>query len=127
MADTRATVSLSPQAGAVAGQIKDTYGFGDIMDVVRFGAAVALAHHVDPAGGRNPGPATGTWNLGSLDRDGELRELVRALYPEVDQDPAIVLEALMDRGLILLGELVSAGDEGTLLSLVERARATVSS
>lgn len=121
MAETRATVSLSPVAGAVAAEIRDRYHFSDVMEVVRFGAAVAMAHEVRPSGGRTPGPATGTWNLGSLDRDGELRALVEALYPELDEDPAVTLETLMDKGLILLGDLVRKSDVPTIVSLVERA------
>lgn len=123
MADTRATVSLSPDAGAVATEIKERYHFPDIMEVVRLGAAVAMAREVSPQGGRTAGPATGTWNLGSLDRDGELRALIQALYPDLDEDPAVTLETLMDRGLILLGDLMSNGDEATIVTLVEKGRA----
>ena len=121
MADTRATVSLSPDAGAAASEIKERFHFADVMEVARLGAAVAMAHELSPTGGRNPGPATGTWNLGSLDRDGELRALISALYPEVTEDPAIALETLMDHGVLLLAELVSQGGEATILSLVEQA------
>jgi len=121
MADTRATVSLSPKAGAIATEIKDRYHFPDTMEVARFGAAVAMAHELEPLGGRTGGPATGTWNLGSLDRDGELRALIQALYPELDEDPAVTLETMMDKGLILLGDLISKGDEAAIVSLVEKA------
>jgi hypothetical protein len=123
MADTRATVSLSPEAGTIAIEIKERFKFADVMEVAAFGAAVAIAQELTPTGGRKPGPARGTWNLGSLDRDGELRALVSALYPDIEGDPAIALETLMDKGLLLLGQLVSAGDQETITTLVLRAGA----
>jgi hypothetical protein len=122
MPDSRATVSISPTAAAVAADVREHYHFSDIMDVVRFGAAVAMAHKISPVGGRTPGPATGTWNLGSLDRDSELRSVIQALYPGAGEDPAVMLETLMDRGLILLGQMVKQGEHETLAALVARVR-----
>jgi hypothetical protein len=122
MPETRATVSLSPEAGAIASEIRERYRFTDLMDVARFGVAVAVAHQISPDGGRTPGPASGTWNLGSLDRDSELRNLIKVLYPDQAQDPSLALETLMDKGLILLGKLIKSNHEPTLMSLVEHSR-----
>jgi hypothetical protein len=101
--------------------VKERFGFADLMDVARFGAAVAMARGLS-ASGRPPGAAVNTWNLGSVDRDGELRALVGALYPDIDDDPGVVLETLMNRGLELLGDLLDADDEPTLISLVQTSR-----
>jgi hypothetical protein len=82
---------------------------------MRLGLAYALRCELptepDPAIGR-PGDGQ-TVNVGSFDPNGEIRALIRALYPDT-QDPFGMVQILMSRGLIQLDEDITAGRITTL-------------
>ena len=65
--ETRATIALSADAGAVAQQVRERFGFAELMDVARLGTAVAIANGVTPVGRRQGGPVGGTWSVGNFD------------------------------------------------------------
>jgi hypothetical protein len=119
MPEGRATVSLTQDADAVVTLLMDRFAFAERMDVARLGAAVAVARGLDPSRAGSLGaPGGTTWSLGSLDRDGDLRELVKAMYPDIDEDPGVTLETLINRGLTELGDLLERESADTLAELV---------
>lgn len=123
MAETRATVSLTQDADTIVSLLMERFAFSERMDVARLGAAVAIARGLSPdRTGPLGAPGGTTWSLGSLDRDGDLRELIRVLLPDRDEDPGVTLETLINRGLSELGDLLERGNADTLTELVEACR-----
>lgn len=91
----------------------------DRVDLARIGVAYALRaghslHRPD-----NFGSASGTnLNVGSVDPGGELRDLLRALHPELDDDPYRVMETLMTTGVLAIDKEVSSGAIYSLKTLI---------
>jgi hypothetical protein len=123
MPDGRATVSLTQDGDTIVSLLMERFAFAERMDVARLGAAVAIARGLSPERTGPLGAPGGTWSLGSLDRDGDLRQLISALYPDMDEDPGVTLETLMNRGLAELGDLLERDNAETLAELVESCRA----
>ena len=72
--------------------------FNDQMDAAKLGLALAIRQ------GISPGEATGIdtkWNVGSFDKDGHLRNVVSAIFPNVST-PYRLAEYLINEGLIIL-------------------------
>lgn len=72
--------------------------FGSELDAAKF----AMAHAIK--GGTAAGRADGAdtkWNVGSVDPTGDLRSLLSAFYPAVDE-PYRLMEYLMNEGLAAL-------------------------
>jgi hypothetical protein len=72
--------------------------FSDQMDAAKLGITLAIRR------GIRPGEATGVdtkWNVGSFDKDGHLRDVLRAIYPEIST-PVRLAEYLVNEGLVIL-------------------------
>jgi hypothetical protein len=72
--------------------------FSDQMDAAKLGMTLAIRR------GIHPGEATGVdtkWNVGSFDKDGHLRDVLRAIYPEIST-PIRLAEYLVNEGLVIL-------------------------
>lgn len=93
--------------------------FRDQLDAAKF--AMALAINV----GIEPGTAEGTgtvWNVGSFDPEGELRELMHIIYPDVDA-PYRLVEHLLNIGLEIIGERLAENPYTNLVELMTQAAA----
>lgn len=69
--------------------------FGSELDAAKFAMAHAIKSGAEA--GRADGADT-KWNVGSVDPTGNLRALLAAFYPEVDE-PYRLMEYLMNRGV----------------------------
>ncbi len=69
--------------------------FNSELDAAKFAMAHAIKKGAEP--GRVDGIDT-KWNVGSVDADGNLRTLLEAFYPDVNE-PFRLMEFLMNKGL----------------------------
>jgi hypothetical protein len=121
--DTRATsrvnIAFTPAATAAARRLQGRFPFDDLVDVARVGTAYALRANLPLTRAADFGSANGSnFNVGSVDPQGELRDLLLALHPEIQEDPYRVVETLMSLGTIALDEQVAAGEVLSLRDLI---------
>lgn len=69
--------------------------FGSELDAAKFAMAHAIKNGA--LGGRSEGADT-KWNVGSVDPNGNLRDLLAAFYPK-ENEPYRLMEYLMNKGL----------------------------
>jgi hypothetical protein len=104
--------------------LADRFHLPQLVDVARLGAAYALRTGIEVARPDGFGSASGSnFNVGTVDPGGELRDILLALHPEIDEDPYRVLETLMNLGTIALDEKVSAGELLSLKDMIGAPRA----
>jgi hypothetical protein len=117
----RVTISLTSETDAVVGDLCRRFHIKERMDVAKVGFAYGVRVGLVPTAHDRPlGSGTGsTWNVGTLDPGGELRSLVLALYPDSEEDPYLLVEALINRGLVALARGVEADQPVTLTDLSE--------
>ena len=117
---SRINIAFTEDATAAARRLCDLFPFDDLKDVARVGAAYALRAGLPLARPADFGPASGSnFNVGSVDPEGELRDLLAALHPENDEDPYRVIETLMSVGTIRIAAQVDEGEIRTLRDLIE--------
>lgn len=119
MSTSRATIALTAEADAAATEVQDRFSyFKDKMDVAKIGFAWAVARDVIPD--REPGWRIGgtTWAMSSIDRDGQMVQLADALFADRAEDPAVICETLISKGLVLIGQQLRSGKIVTLQDLL---------
>lgn len=117
---TRVNIAFTPAATAAAKRLQDHFHFADLVDVARVGTAYGLRHGLDLTRPTDFGPANGSnFNVGSVDPQGEIRDLILALHPEVDEDPYRVVETLMSVGTIALDAQLASGEVLSLRDLID--------
>jgi len=89
--------------------------FRDQLDVARF--AMALAINSDTSADSPEGAET-VWNVGSFDPDGELRNLISALFPDIDT-PYRHMECLINDGLKIMERHLAESRELDIVSLMK--------
>jgi hypothetical protein len=118
----RATIALTSETNLIVDELCERFAFKERSDAGKFGFAYAIRLGLTPAArGRTAGQAgpTGTtWAVGGFDGDGKLRELVRAILPDSEEDPYVTLESLMNQGLTRVAEALTARRPQTLAELV---------
>lgn len=121
----RATISLTQETNQIVDDLCVRFPLTERMDAAKVGVAFAIRKSLTPSGrDRESGSGTGTtWNVGSFDNDGQLRELVRALNPSTSEDLYVLLEALMNRGLLALRDLLAGRSASSLTELLALADA----
>lgn len=72
--------------------------FNEQIDAAKFAMALAIEEGHDPD---RVNHVETVWNTGSFDPDGEIRDLIKALYPDVDQ-PYLALEYFINQGFRIL-------------------------
>ena len=108
MSEDLKNIRLSRYALEVAEKLVNTGYFDYATTAAKFALAYAIKNHfdeIDPetyiisdSGGSN-------YNIGSLDSDGQLAILIKALYPSTNT-PYVYARALMIFGLTKLGERI---------------------
>jgi len=93
------TIGLAPHTREVMNQIMQTGVFKDQIDAAKFAMALAINANVvaEPIEGRGT-----VWNVGSFDPDGELKNLISALFPNIET-PYRQIEILFNKGLEIIG------------------------
>jgi hypothetical protein len=101
-------IRLSKKANEVADQLVATGCFEYAATAAKFALAYALKNHfneIDPETYPIPDSEGSNYNVGSIDNDGQLAALLRALYPNMNT-PYLYARALMVFGLTKLGERI---------------------
>lgn len=98
MSDDRTTIGLTKENKEVIQELMPY--FNEQLDAAKFAMALSIKeeHDLD----RTTGTET-VWNTGSFDPDGELRDLLSALYPGVEK-PYLAIEYFVNRGLEMLAD-----------------------
>jgi hypothetical protein len=112
---------LSKEANDVAERLVATGKFENVITAAKFALAYALKNHfeefnpenyvVSDSGGNN-------YNIGTVDKDGTLSALLRAIYPDTTT-PYIYARALMVFGLLKIGERIETEGMPTVSALCE--------
>jgi len=120
MADERdrVTVGVTPEGAGNLAALMDTGWFQDEMDAYRLAISIALAEGVDADSVTG---AQTKFNVGTLDRDGRLRQLVTALHDSAK--PYELSERLANAGLQVLRRRI-VDDQMTLTEALGIAAAT---
>ena len=115
----RVNIAFTPAGTDAAKRLQDRFPFEDLIDVARVATAYALREMLPLARPSDFGSANGSnFNVGSVDPKGELRDLLLALHPEIDEDPYRVVETLMSLGAVALDERLAAGEVLSLRDLI---------
>jgi len=108
MPEDLVNLSLSKRASLVADQLFSSGYFSDKISIVKFGLAYAIGHYYgkfDPSTIEQASDNDGlNYNVGSLDGDKSIFELVKCLYPNCVQ-PYRYARGMICFGLDKLGEL----------------------
>lgn len=104
------TFRLSRKANEVAELLVSTGWFDFALTAAKFAMAYALKNHFDeinPATYVMPDNDGNTYNAGSLDSDGQISSMLRAIYPNCNT-PYIYARNLMTFGLLKLGAKIES-------------------
>lgn len=94
----RDSVGLTPESVRIVAKIQELEWFSDGQDIGRFSMAYAIQAGV-PEG--TTSDTDTRWAAGNFDRTGEMRALLRVVYP-MNQAPVKLMEHLVNEGLKLL-------------------------
>lgn len=114
MADKN-TIGPTDENRQIIESLLQTNLFTDMMDIAKFAIAYAIKSGTKPM--ESPSGST-MWNVGSFDRDGQLKLTMQALF-ETDT-PYRAAESLMNSGLKAIGQL-SRKEDADILALFEQA------
>lgn len=113
MAEDLQNVRLSARATAVAEILYSIGYFDDRVAIAKLGFAYAISNYYgrfDPSDMEKSIDSVGiNWNIGTLDGDKSISEIVRALYPDT-ATPYRLARAIMCYGLDKLGERYDRGE-----------------
>ena len=121
MAEDKRTIGVTETADGVLAVMVEQGHFSDGIDAAKF--AMALAINAGANANERDLTVEGTttkWNVGSFDPDSQLRSLIDALYPDVDQ-PYRLLEFLIDDGLHRVSEHMESVGELDVIALLDEA------
>jgi hypothetical protein len=90
------TIGLTDESKSTIEEVKPY--FNEQLDASRFAMALAIEEGLEPGRSKN---ASTVWNVGSFDPDGEYRDLINALYPEVER-PYKTIEYFINEGLTMI-------------------------
>ncbi len=113
-------VHLSKDASAVVARMEATGCFDQKITAAKFALAYAIKNHfdeIDPERYALPDSEGSNFGIGTLDPDGQLSTLLRALYPGTDT-PYLYARALMVFGLMKLGERIDREGLQTISALM---------
>lgn len=96
MSEDKTTIGLTPENKDVMGEVISY--FNEQRDAAKFAMAVAIESGQEPD---QAGNTETVWNVGTFDPNGEFRNLIKALYPDVDQ-PYTVIEYFINQGFRIL-------------------------
>ena len=98
--EDRKQIGLTDRGRVIVGRLVDDLGwFDEAQAAARFALAYAIRQGVSP--GETRAPVETRWSPDLFDPTGEIRALLRAMYPNA-QMPIRLMEHLIDAGLRLL-------------------------
>jgi hypothetical protein len=95
MTEDKKTIGLTPKNRQTIEKMTASRYFKDQIDAAKFAMAIAINSGVTPEA--QEGTET-IWNVGSFDPEGELRNLIPALFPEAGP-PYRAVERFVNAGL----------------------------
>jgi hypothetical protein len=114
MSADRTTIGVTPDNEQVLVDVMSRKLFHDQMDAAKFALSLAVKAGIQPS------DATGTdtkWNVGSFDKNGDMRILIPVLFPGTDA-PYRAAESLVNAGLALIGRHLAETGDLDILKLV---------
>ena len=123
MAEDKRTIGVTDVADGVLAAMVEQGHFSDGIDAAKFAMALAInaGANADERNLAVEGTTT-KWNVGSFDPESQLRSLIDALYPGVDQ-PYRLLEFLIDDGLHRVRKHMESVGELDVIELLDEASA----
>ncbi len=121
MSGDRKTIGLTLEGREVLDQLMDTGFFKEQMDAAKFAMTLAINQGIAP--GDAEGAST-VWNVGSFDPAGEIRQMILALYPEVET-PFKACEYFIDEGLSQIKKVVKKQKTVDLLKIIKSTQPVV--
>jgi hypothetical protein len=123
--EDRRNINLTADAARVAAELKERFGFPELLDVVRLGFAYALAQGIAP----DPlleGAARGA-NYNSATIDGDERLLSALVISLANREgqvraPYQTIEVLMNRGIMKIEEDLRTGRAVSIADLLRLAQ-----
>lgn len=112
MSDDKTTIGLTPENRAVVEEIIDH--FDEQMDAARFAMSISIKSGEEPSKAKNTDTV---WNVGSFDPDGEIRDLIQALFPENDS-PYRAAEYFINDGLQKIDDHLEDNKELDVVQLI---------
>ena len=112
MSDDKNTIGLTPGNRRVMEDIMDY--FDEQMDAARFAMSLAIKSDEEPGQIEN---AETVWNVGSFDPDGEIRDLINALFPEAES-PYRAVEYFINVGLQRIDDHLKENKDVDIVELV---------
>lgn len=121
MAEDKRTIAVTEAADRVLAEMVEQGHFSDGIDAAKFAMALAISSGAKQDEQNLIVESTTTkWNVGSFDPDSQLRSLIAALYPDVDQ-PYRLLEFLIADGLDRVSEHIESVGELDVIALLDEA------
>lgn len=111
MSDDRTTIGLAPDNRAVMEEVIPY--FNEQRDAAKFAMALAIEKGYEPD---QAGNVETVWNVGSFDPDGEFRDLIKSLYPAVDQ-PYTAIEFFINQGFRIIHDHLQEKKDLDILEL----------
>ena len=94
-------VGLSPEGKTTLREMEVQGVIATQLDGYLLGIAMAIAADLQPSAERAPDRET-MYNMGSVDPDGNLRLMIRELYPQASTWASRAAESLAEQGVVLL-------------------------
>lgn len=108
MAEDRRQVGLTEQGRATVARLTGELGwFDEAQAAARFALGFAVRNGVAP--GQTAAAVETRWSPDLFDPTGEIRTLLRAMYPDFDT-PVRLMEYLIDEGLHRISARIEAGE-----------------
>ena len=120
MAQDKNTIGVTPENRQFLADVVESGLFNEEMDAAKLAMSVAILHGV------GIGEATSAetkWNVGSFDKDGHIKIVLAALFPE-HQTPYRLSEYLINRGLDLLRLEILSNPSLEIAALLRSSGAT---
>lgn len=101
MVTDKKTIGLTSDNRKIMNELWEKDVFNDQMDLAKFAMSVAINQGVIP---NNSSEGTETiWNVGSFDPEGEIKSVIKALYPDT-VTPYRAMEYLFNQGFHIISE-----------------------
>ena len=113
--DDRRQIGLTDDGKVAVARLTDKLGwFEEAQDAGRFALAYAIRAGVGP--GDTSAPVETRWSPDGFDPSGEIRALLRAIYPDTAM-PIRLMEYLIDEGLRRIATKIDAGEDSPMALL----------
>ncbi len=119
MTTDRNTIGLTASGRKIMDKVMEKNCFKDQMDAAKFAVSLVINSDIkiDIKKASLEGIRT-SWNIGSFDPEGELKNLIIAIYPHITTTPYRFIEYLIDRGLIIIGKHLDNNNDLILSDLM---------